>query len=182
MSLPRSGAIRKAFKATIREIKLALKEVNGRAGKYMARGDYARAQGTMEQAKQVQQFADDLRAFQKRLGQLRSGGAGPTTPKNERHTQWEYYQPLLQCLIDFNGDATRDQLEKVFEQRFSSWLKLGDQVALPRGEPRWKVMIKRSKKHLVGEGFIVAPSHLMWRITPAGRKAAQQEAAFAQKG
>jgi hypothetical protein len=181
MSLPRSGAIRRAFNATRREIKLTLKEMNGRAGKFMARGDYVRAQGILEQAKQVQQFSDELRAFQKRLGQLRGGNVGPKPPKNERHAEWEYYQPLLQCLSDIDGDVTREQIEKLFEQRFNSWLKSGDRVAMRRGEPRWTVMIRRSKKHLIAEGFVVAPNHLTWRITPAGRKAAEQEVVAAQR-
>lgn len=181
MSLPRSGAIRKTFKATIREIKLALKEVNARAGKFMARGDYVRAQASMEQAKQVRQFADELRVFQKGLGQIARGISNEKPAKDETHATWEYYQPILQCLIDLNGDATRDQIEKRFAERFDSWLLRGDRAAMGRGEPHWKVMIGRSKKHLIAEEFVSAPNHLTWRITAAGRKAAQQETAATSK-
>jgi hypothetical protein len=177
MNLPRSAAIRNAFEATRREIKMSLKEINARAGKFMARGNYARAQQTMELAKQVQQFLDELRAFQKRLKQVRTGGTGtgPKPPRDETHALWEYYQPILQCLVDLNGEAKRDTLEKAFEQRYHSWLKPGDKTLLPRGEPRWKLMFRQTKKCLIGEGFVEAPNHLTWRITPAGRKAAQQE-------
>ena len=181
MSLPRSAAIRKALKATSREIKMALKDINARAGKFVARGDYARAQRSMELAKQVRQFSDDLRAFQSRLGQFRSDGAGPKPPKDESHAQWEYYRPLLQCLIDLDGDATRSRLETLFEQRFGSWLKPGDKATLPRGQARWKVIIGRCKKHLIAEGFVEAPNHLIWRVTPAGRKAAEQETIAGQE-
>jgi len=181
MSLPRRAAIRQTFKATIREIKLSLKEMNGRASKFMARGDYVRAQQILEQAKQVQHFSDELREFQKRLGQLGGSGTGLKPPKNEGHAEWEYYQPLLQCLSDINGDARREQIERLFEQRFTSWLKPGDLVPMGRGEPRWKVMLKRSKKHLIAEGFVIAPNHLLWRITSAGRKAALQETSAAQR-
>jgi len=181
MNLPRSGSIRKAFKAMIREIKLALKEINSRAAKRMARGDYAGAQTIMSQAQQVQQFADEVRAFQKRVSQLKAGGSGPTPARVERHADWEYYQPILQCLFDFNGDVTRDQVERLFIERFDSWILPGDRAVMSGGKPRWMVMIGRSKKHLITEGFVAAPSHLTWRITAAGRKAAQQEAPLAQR-
>ncbi len=181
MNLPRNGSIRRAFRTTMREFKLSLKEINARAAKCMARGDYAGVQTLMNQAQQVQQFADEVREFQRRLSQLKGGGGGPKPLRAEAHAQWEFYQPILQCLIELNGDVTRDEIEKHFGGRFDAWLLPGDRAAMSRGRPRWKVMIGRSKRHLIAEGFVSAPNMQKWRITAAGRKAAQQEVSGALK-
>ena len=181
MNLPRSGSVREAFKATVREVKLALKEINTRAAKCMARGDYAGAQSIMSQAQQVQQFADEIQALQKRISQIGGGGSDQKRPNVGTHALGEFYQPILQCLGDLSGDVKRKQIERSLGERFDTWLLPGDRVAMSGGKPRWMVMVGRSKQHLIAEGFVEAPNNLLWRITPAGRKAAQQEASLAQK-
>lgn len=174
-SVPRRSQIRRSLKATVRELKQCLKEVNQRAAKLMARGDYVRAQAIMEQAKQVSQFVAELRGFQQRLAELGRGPAASASTRPETHPQWEYYRPILTCLAHINGDASRERVEQEFAERFDAWLLPGDRALTARGEPHWRAMIRRSKKHLVSEALIEAPNHLRWRITAAGRKAAQSD-------
>jgi hypothetical protein len=174
MNLPRSGSIRRALKGTIREIKAARKELNGRISKLMAHGEYEKAQAMIAQAKQTQSFEDEVQTLRKRLSAL-NGGVGDSKPApSESRADWEYYQPILKCLADFPGEVTRPQIERSFSERFDSWLLPGDREAMSGGT-RWQVMIKRSKKHMLSEGWIEARNKLSWNITPAGRKVAQQD-------
>jgi hypothetical protein len=43
---------------------------------------------------------------------------------------------------------------------------------MAKGRERWKVMIQRSRRHLVSEGWIEKDLSKNWKITTAGRKAA----------
>ena len=174
MNLPRSGQIRKAFRTTFRELKLALKEVNQRAPKLMQRGNYTGAQELMCQGQKIHAFLVEAQALQKRLVDLRAGGSGQKLGKDDTHPLWEYYESILKALVALGGEATRPQIETKFEDLFSSWLRPGDQAKMSGGRPRWRVMIERSRKHLQKEGFIESANLLRWRITESGRKAATQ--------
>ena len=48
----------------------------------------------------------------------------------------------------------------------------GDMARMTSGKPRWQVMIARSRKYLVQEGWIEPGVRKTWEITSAGRKAA----------
>ena len=172
MSLPRSGEIRKALKATFREVKLSLKEVNQRAAKLMERGHYERAKSLMAQGQEIHTFLAEIQALQKRVADLRDGGSDGKLGKGERHALWEYYQPILKSLISLGGEATRAQIEAKLVELFGNWLQLGDEARMARGRPRWQVMIARAKKPMLKEGFVEAPNMMKWRITESGRKAA----------
>lgn len=175
MSIPRRREIRKAFKRTEREISLSLRALNIKAGNFAARGDYDRTQATMELAKRVQVFVEELEVFQKRFGQLGRGEVAASPARKQVHPQWAYYLPIVQCLVELGGEADRGKLEEEFSRRCAGWLLPADLQPMANGNLRWEIMIRRAKKHMVAEGLISTPNTRIWRITSSGRKAAQEQ-------
>ena len=114
MNLPRSGQIRKALRATEREVKLSLKEVNQRAAKLMERGNYEGAKALITQGKGSHAYLAKVQALWNRLSELRGGRGGRKFGKNEQHALWEYYQPVIKVLVSLGGEATRAQIEAKF--------------------------------------------------------------------
>ena len=53
-------------------------------------------------------------------------------------------------------------------------LQAGDREAMARGTERWQIMVRRSRKSLAAEGWIEDRSGPVWRITDAGRRAAEK--------
>jgi len=45
---------------------------------------------------------------------------------------------------------------------------------MARGTERWQIMVRRSRKSLAAEGWIEDRSGPVWRITDAGRRAAEK--------
>ena len=66
----------------------------------------------------------------------------------------------------------------------SSSLQPGDRTGTGRGRERWQVMVRRARKPLITEGWIEAGTGKLWKITEAGRRAAEQpmDKELAQRG
>ncbi len=178
MNVPRGPQIRKAIKATVREIELSLKEVNARAAQVMQKGHYAAAQELLVQAQKIQAFRAEVKALPVRLKALRGGDGGGCKKQSgsgEQRALWEYYQPVLKTLDALGGEARRSDIEAKFAELFDRWLLEGDRTAMGQGKARWKVMIARSRKALRSEGFIEDVNMFTWGITKEGRKIAAQE-------
>ena len=106
----------------------------------------------------------------------REGGSSEST------ALWEYYEPVLRALESLGGEATRREIEQRVEPELTSLLKPGDRRTMARGNPRWKVMVSRARKHLVREGFLEEATGVKWRITPAGRRVARGEIQTGREG
>jgi hypothetical protein len=57
----------------------------------------------------------------------------------------------------------------------------GDRDEARKGRERWRVMVRRAHKPLVAEGWIEKGSGPVWRITEAGRHAADRQAVGPRK-
>jgi hypothetical protein len=77
-------------------------------------------------------------------------------------------------IIAVGGEATRGKVEPQVESLMRDTLRPGDQETMARGLKRWQVMIRRARKHLVSEGWIEDGAGPTWRITSAGRRAADE--------
>ena len=86
---------------------------------------------------------------------------------------WEFYRPILQALVALGGDATRKQIEAQLDETIAGILKEGDCVTNARGVPRWKIMVRRARKHMIAEGFVTGENLLRWKITSKGEQAAK---------
>lgn len=147
-------------------------EVNLAASKRLAKGDYGAAEVLVAKGRGVSDFVTEVDGLSKRWKEMRGtkglAGARAVTPL------WRYYQPVLRALVQLGGEAGRADLEPVVEKQMLGTLQPADRALMPRGRERWREMIRRSHKPLVAEGWVVKGP--VWRITEAGRKAAEREA------
>ena len=88
---------------------------------------------------------------------------------------WEYYQPILQALIDLAGTARIAEIESAVRLLMKDRLVKGDLSSMAKGRARWQVMIRRARKHMVKEGLLDSDTGMEWKITQQGRKAAAGE-------
>lgn len=169
--LPGSREVDRAFAAVLKELKAALRGLNQQTTKTLERGDYSSAEEAVGLGRSVSEFSGRVDALRAEWRTLQR-----STRKNdlkEEHTPlWRYYQPILETLIELDGEATREELEKAVEPRVRSILKPGDEAKNSRGLSRWRVMVRRAKRPMAHEGFI-EDSRGRWRVTAKGRKASQ---------
>ncbi len=168
--LPGGVQVDRALKNVSREVRSSLNRINSNAGKLLEKGDYTGAEGMVEKAKVVGEFQDTIENLRAQWKEMRGSVRSPA-PK-ERTPLWEYYRPILQALIANGGNANATDIEPVVEQAMGEKLKPGDRDALGDGKPRWKVMIKRARRHMAKEGWIEANAGPEWRITKEGQIAA----------
>lgn len=169
---PRSKQVRQTIRSLSREIKLAIKEANQAAAKRLARGDYGGAQSLMDMAKAISEFNAEVKALARRWNGIRSHGQ-EGKERSSRTPEWELYRPILQALVSLGGDATRKDIEDKLEETVGSNFKAGDLATNSRGMPRWKVMVGRSRKHMIEQGFVSGENLLRWKITGKGEQAAK---------
>lgn len=169
--IPRAREVDKAIKGAIAATKAVLKSLNALAGQVMAKGRYEDAEALVEKGRDIQAFQVDLASAARRWREIRSN-RGQGRSKGRSSPLWAYYQPVLKALLELGGRGTREEIEPIVERLMSLDFQPGDKDVLPRGRQRWKVMIQRSRKHLVAEGWIAGARSKIWSITADGRKAA----------
>ncbi len=171
--LPRSHEVTQAIQSLVREIKLSTKATNQLAAKRLARGDYAAAQSLIEKAKTTAQFGDEAKSLLNKWKSLRSPGQKGGKAKGKETPLWEFYRPILQALAALGGIASRNDIESKIEETIRGNLKDGDLALNAQGVPRWKIMVRRARKHMIKEGFITGEIPFKWKITSKGDQAAK---------
>jgi len=166
-------AVDRALKTVASEVKTSLKEINQQASKLMNKGDYAGAEELVQLGRSVTAFQLDLDSLRAKWSTVftsteSDGDAG------EKTAEWEYYVPILQALVSLGGEGSIGQVESTISPLLANILKPGDSEAMAGGRPRWKVMVRRARKHMVQEGFLEEDSGARWCITKQGRRAAQE--------
>jgi hypothetical protein len=149
----------------------AIKAVNNRAAQRLSRGDYRTAETLVAKAREIQQFEADIDGLRARWRQVSSAGKGgkkPVTPL------WQYYQPVLRALVSGGGSMSLAEIEAAVGQAMAEFLLAGDLVSGSRGKERWRVMVQRCRRPLLAEGWLEKRPGKNWRITEAGRKAAER--------
>ena len=171
--LPRSHEVTQAIRSLAREIKLSTKATNQLAAKRLARGDYAAAQSLIEKAKATAEFGEEAKSLFSKWRILRSSGQKGGQRKGTETPLWEFYRPILQALAALGGIASRNEIESKLEETLRGNLKDGDQALNAQGVPRWKIMVRRARKHMIKEGFITGEIPFKWKITSKGDQAAK---------
>jgi hypothetical protein len=171
--IPRSTEVNKAFVACTREIKTTLREINQQASKLLSRGDYSAAEAEVEVARTVQGFLAETEALRKKWSSLRREIRGEAKTKPETTPLWEYYQPILQAMVDLGGTATRDEIISHLASSLPDRLKPGDLRPMAKGRPRWHVMVRRARKAMIKEDYLEDQLGRRWIITDAGRRVAK---------
>jgi hypothetical protein len=167
--IPHSQGVRQAIRSVRTATKKAIKGLNQKAGQLMSRGDYERAQALAACGRSLHQFVLEVDALRDRWKTLSSGG--PKGRRSDRLPQWEYYQPVLNALVQAGGEATASSLEPLVEKLLDGRFGAGDRIRNSRGIEKWRVMIKRSRRHMASEGWIEQRKGSAWRITDSGRRA-----------
>jgi hypothetical protein len=148
----------------------------------MAKSDYVAAEALAAKGREIRQFmqqADELlrtwRGLSGRSAKTAGASKGETTPL------WAYYQPILKAIVAQGGECSREDIEAAFQKSSDGFLRPGDRLLMSGGRERWKVMIRRARKPLKSEGWISQTSGMTWKITEAGRKAAERAATELEK-
>jgi len=178
--LPQSRQVTKAIKALEKAAKSSLSALNERAGAIMAHGDYEKAAALAERGREIREFLGEVDLLKTRWSRVSRAvctrGKKVQKVKRGKSTPlWAYYQPVLQALIEAGGEARRTALEPLVEKRMGSSFLPGDHGKFRDRREKWKIMIARTHKHLISEGWIERRGAHFWRITDAGRRAAKAQ-------
>ena len=128
------------------------------------------AESLVAVAKSVDIFRVEVESLHTRWKEIKGGPQG--TAKVPRTPLWEYYQPILQALVDLGGAAKSLRLSSAVELLLKDRFVEGDLSIMANGSARWQVMIRRARKHMVKEGLLDSDTGMDWKITQQGRKAA----------
>lgn len=166
MKVPGGANVNRSLIALRKSLKGYLKQVNQQVVKLLAKGDYSRAETLVQVVKSVDAFHGEVENLHSRWKGIKGEREEAT---NEVQTPlWEYYQPILQALDGLGGAARIVELEQAVGHLMDSRFAEGDLRTMARGRPRWQIMIRRARKHMVKEGLLEADTGLEWRITSAG--------------
>jgi hypothetical protein len=173
--IPHAQTVRQSLRAVRAAAKNARKGLNKVASERMSKGDYVSAETLATKGKEIIQFESEVDALLKRWRDL-CGGANRA--ENKAVTPlWNYYQPILQALHNMGGSAHRNDLERQVEQIMGPTFLPGDRKAVSRGRERWQLVLRRARKPMTSEGWIERGGGPTWKITSAGRQAAQKSPA-----
>jgi hypothetical protein len=173
--IPHARDVDKALKAVKSSAKAALQGLNRAAGAKMSAGNYSAAEALALKAKELQQFQVQVETLRMAWRALNRGTASKTGV-TKATPLWSYYQPILKALSDAGGKGTLAELEPQVEQQLSAQLQPGDHQTMAGGRERWRVMVRRARKHLISEGWIEKRKDSIWQITEKGRRAAEVKA------
>jgi Mrr N-terminal domain len=170
--IPHAQNVAKALRSVRLATQKALKGMNQLASQRMAKGDYTGAEVLANKAKEIMQFQTEVDVVQKRWREV--CGSGDRGSKKSVTPLWTYYQPILKAIVHVGGEARRMDLEAQVHRLMAERLHPADREAMARGNERWQIMVRRSRKALVAEGWIEDRTGPVWRITDAGRRAAEK--------
>jgi Mrr N-terminal domain len=171
---PHSAGVTQAMRSVRTAAQKSLKGLNQIASKQMAKGDYAAAETLAAKGREIRQFQSEIDALIRRWREVCSLGRSPAKQSNT--PLWVYFQPILQALVRAGGECRRADLEARVEGLISASPAERDLRAWPASRDQWRLMIQRARRHLVNEGWIENRPGPIWRITEAGRKAAEKPA------
>lgn len=175
MKIPHTQEVARALRNVRMATKKALKGLNLVAAQRMAKGDYAAAETLAAKGREVRQFQQQSDELVRTWHDLSSRSPkSEKTSKSETTPLWGYYQPILTTIVSAGGECARDDIESALGNSSDGFLQPGDRRPMSGGRERWKVMIRRARKPLKVEGWIESGSSKSWKITEAGRKAAER--------
>jgi hypothetical protein len=176
--IPHAREVAKAMRTLKASVKTAWKGVNRAAGKVIAKGNYGAGEELAARGRKVKEFLGSVEALDREWRTLARGSAAVGgKPSPARLPQWEYYQPILQALVELGGEGRKVDFEPVVERLLAGRLQATDRELMSGNRERWRVMVHRARRHLRTEGWIMDGLGAAWRITADGRRAAQGQPA-----
>lgn len=175
-AIPNKRAVSQALKSTRRALKQTIKEINQSAADLAKKGDYGRAEAAMTKGRELMHFREDVAGVEQKWKQVCGSGKAQKEGSGEVSlAAWEYYAPITRSLVALGGKASLSDLEAEFLRLMEPHLRVGDRSPMAGGRERWQVMIRRARKHMVKEGWVLSRSSKLWEITAAGRQVAEKQ-------
>jgi hypothetical protein len=138
----------------------------------MTKGDYGAAEALAAKGREVTQFLKQSDELLRTWRTLSGSKAKAGVSDAESTPLWEFYQPILKIVVAAGGECARNDIEAAIEKSADTFLKAGDRRLLFGGRERWRFMVQRAKKPLKAEGWIQEGPGKGWKITAAGKRAA----------
>ena len=170
--IPHARGVAQALRSVRTAAQRSLKGLNQAASQRMAKGDYATAEELAAKGKEIRQFQAEVDELRKRWRAVCGGGSRGA--KKSATPLWSYYQPILQALVQAGGECRGADVEARVERSMSASLQAADRDIMAGSRERWRVMVKRARRPLIAEGWIEDRAGSAWRITDAGRRAAEE--------
>jgi hypothetical protein len=116
-----------------RDLKTAIKEINGQAARKVSQGSYDASQEMVALAKAVQQFAIDTKELNERWNAISKQQTGKS--RAEITPVWEYYRLVARAIASLGGESRFDELVDWMTKNALGELKPGDVMPGPKGQP-----------------------------------------------
>jgi hypothetical protein len=175
-AIPNKRSVSQAMKSTRKALKQTIKEINQTAADLAKKGAYERAEAMMTKGRELIAFREEIASVELKWKQLCGSGKAQTEGSGEVSlAAWQYYAPIVRSLVVLGGKASLTDLEAAFLRQMESHLRDGDRSHMAGGRERWRIMIRRARKHMLKEGWLSNKSNKIWEITAAGRQVAENQ-------
>lgn len=175
-TIPNKRAVSAAIRSTRRALKQAITEINQFAADLAKKGAYERAEAAMAKGRELIGFLAEVAGIEQKWNQVCGSGQEQKSGSNDFSlAAWQYYAPIVRTLVTLGGKASLSDLEAAFFRKMEPDLRVGDRSHMAAGLERWQVMIRRARKHMVKEGWVLSRSSKLWEITAAGRLVAEKQ-------
>jgi hypothetical protein len=154
-----------------RELKTAVKEVNGQAARKLAQGNYDASQEMVALAKAVQQFAVETKEFNERWSAISK--QQKLKPKAETTPVWEYYRVVARAISNLGGESGFEEIVDWIKKNAVDELKPGDVLMGRKGLPIWQSAVSKARRPMIKEGFLEKIAG-KWKLTKSGKNLAAQ--------
>lgn len=167
-SVPGGRDVERSLKDAVKGLKTAIKQINQQVGKSVTKFDYSAVEELIAKAKEVSQFEAEMGAIVNRWHEIQHGSNEGA--KQKEMPLWKYYVPTLLALTELGGSTRRENIEKHMEVHVNEIFVANG--ASPGDVPHgWKNRIISVLRAMEKERFVQRDKN-EWRITSAGRKAA----------
>lgn len=175
---PMNTRVEQAFESFITELETIRAEIDSEIEQALQRKEYNRMGTLAQKAGQLCELIEKV--------QLLRAGITPPAPAVESVRrargaedathQKAYTLPLLQALVDLDGEASREDVLKRVHELMKDKLKPADYEELPSGKGiRWQTKVAWLRFELRKQGYLRADtSKGIWAITEQGRQYLEQ--------
>jgi hypothetical protein len=175
-NVPNKRAVSAAIRSARRALKQTITEVNQSAADLAKKGAYERAEAAMAKGRELIGFLEEVAGIEQKWNQVCGSGQEQKRGSGDVSlAAWQYYIPIVRTLVALGGKASLNDLEAEFLQKMEPDLRVDDRSHMAPGMERWQVMIRRARKHMVKEGWVVSKSSKLWEVTTAGRLVAEKQ-------
>jgi len=171
-----------AFEILLEEIESVVNALNEAGADALRRGDYDKAQQTIEKATRLIEFREKVKALQKEWSALSPHVQGKKRRGRKRTARLSrglrtpeeaFRRPILEALVELGGRASIGEVLERVEEKMKGMLNEYDYQSLPSDSRsvRWRNTAQWCRNTLVREGLMKSNSpYGIWEISDAGKR------------